>query len=134
MTIREFMRYHLPLVAYATLVLVLSSIPDLSVPIVTSFPSDKIAHFCEYAIFAGFTFRSFSRLMPKATSKLLLFCILFLTLFALADEYYQHFIPGRQTDLLDFAADIGGGFLVLFLLFDHFRRVNRPAGRTDPVD
>jgi VanZ family protein len=46
----------------------------------------------------------------------LLLSALFLTFFALLDETFQHFIPGRHYDLLDYVMDVGGAMFVLVIL------------------
>jgi len=122
---RDFLIFHLPFIAYSFLVVSLSSIPNLSVPQIEVIPFDKLVHFAEYAIFAAIAFRSFVRLFPNLQKKALLCSALFLSLFALADEIYQHFVPGRYSDPADFLADIGGSILVLILLYLRLRRNSR---------
>lgn len=125
MTGRDFLIFHLPFIAYSCLVITISSIPHLSAPQIEIIPFDKLAHFIEYAIFAAIAFRSFTRLFPDNPEKAFLYSALFLSLFALSDEIYQHFVPGRHSTLADFLADVGGSFLVLFLLYKRFRRNSR---------
>lgn len=125
MTKRDFLRFHLPLIAYSLVVITLSSIPNLSTPQLEIIPFDKLAHFAEYAIFAAIAFRSFARLFSDHPQKTFLYSALFLSLFALSDEIYQHFVPGRYMDPADFLADVGASFLVLILLYKRLRRNSR---------
>ncbi len=113
---RPFFIYHFPAIACATTIITLSSVPNLTVPEVRFLASDKVAHFIEYAVFAFLVYRSFSHLFTGRITRTFLFSGLFLSLFALTDEIYQHFIPGRFTDAYDFASDLIGAFLVLILL------------------
>ena len=70
---------------------------------------DKVAHFVEYGLFALLAYRSFSHFGPRMTGRRsLLFTVLFLSLFACLDEFYQRFIPGRQSELADLAVDLLG--------------------------
>lgn len=125
MTNRDFVKFHLPLIVYSCLVITISSIPNLSAPQLELIPFDKLAHFAEYAVFAAIAFRSFRGFFLENQRGVFLGSALFLSLFALADESYQSFVPGRHTDPADFLADIGGSFLVLILLYMRFRRNRR---------
>jgi len=110
----RFAWYHLPMIIYAAAIITVSSIPYLRTPEVKNFAFDKLAHFCEYAVFAVIVFRSFSnfrRLIP--VNRAFLFSVLFVAIFAAFDEYYQHFIPGRFSSAADAAADLTGALLVL---------------------
>jgi VanZ family protein len=121
---RKFLTYHLPLIVYAAMVLTLSSIPNLTGPKLRLVAFDKLAHFVEYAIFAFLAFRSFSRISPGIkTNFALLLSLLFLSLFALLDEIYQSFVPGRHMDPMDFLTDMFGAFLVLIFLWLRRRRL-----------
>jgi len=122
----RFLKYHLPLILYAGLILAVSSIPNLHPPRLRWLPSDKVAHFCEYAILALLAFRSFSNIGARTPIlRAALVSGLFLSLFALLDETYQKMIPGRHFDLMDYAVDLLGGLLVLLIL--SFRRQRRSA-------
>jgi len=122
---REFSIYHLPVLVFGILILGLSSIPDLSPPIKTSFPLDKVIHFIEYAGFAYLSIRStihlFSSLRPSIAY---LTAVLFVSLFAIADENYQRLIPGRTPDVLDVLSDLAGAFAVLTVVW---MRKTRPS-------
>lgn len=114
---RRFLLYHLPAIICAAAIIIISSIPKLKAPNL-GFPAfDKLAHFVEYAVFAFLTFRSFSRISRKMTmSWTFLLSVLFLSLFALLDEIFQHFVPGRHSDVYDFTMDILGALVVLIYL------------------
>lgn len=111
------MRYHLPALGYASLIIGLSSIPNLSPVEIKTVAFDKVAHFMEYAIFAFLVFRSISQIRrPISTRAIVISSAVFLTCFATLDELYQFTVPGRHMDPLDLAADIIGALLVLSLL------------------
>ncbi len=124
-----FMRYHLPPMLYALLVIGLSSIPNLKTPFLHKYPVDKILHFCEYAVFAGLTFRSFIRFpWLRTTQTVALAAIGGLALFAAGDELYQNFIPGRRPDIRDFSTDLLGAGLVVMIMWSIARRQPRDTG------
>lgn len=119
---RRFLWYHLPAILYGLMIIAVSSLrnlrpPDLDIP-----QFDKLIHLIEYAFFALLIFRSFYHLgrQPNLRRSLLL-SALFVSFFALADEIYQRFVPGRHSDWKDFVVDLLGALLVL-LLFGLFRR------------
>jgi VanZ family protein len=118
-----FAKYHLPIIVYSAVILGVSSIPDLKSPEVNLFPSDKVIHFLEYAVFALLTLRSTLR-WHRALSwrPAILTALVILAVFAAVDEVVQGFVPGRHTDLLDFGADLTGGFLVLGLSYWRLRK------------
>ncbi|MBD3404413.1 hypothetical protein GF420_16095 [candidate division GN15 bacterium] len=124
----RFAWYHLPVILYATLIIVASSIRDLATPQVRFLALDKLVHFIEYSIFAFITFRSFSHLGPRVSLNLAyLLCVLFVSIFALLDEFYQSFIPGRVMDIKDLAMDIGGAVLVATFFWLRRRRLSTGA-------
>jgi VanZ family protein len=123
----QFLVYHLPVILYAAVVLSLSSIPDLKGPSVRHIVLDKPAHFLEYALFGFLTFRSFSNMTSRITNNLAgLLSVLSLSLFALLDEYYQSFVPGRNYDTADLVTDILGAFLVISFLWLRKRKTGFP--------
>ena len=100
-------RLWVPVVAYAALIFVLSSIPNLKPP-TNVMNADKAAHFLEYALFglllfrAGrFTWSDRSAFLPIA------FTIMTGTIVAMSDEVYQGRV-GRQQSFHDFLADMSG--------------------------
>lgn len=112
----KFIKFHLPALLYAAGIIAVSSIHNLRLPQVGIADFDKLIHFLEYAVFAFLIFRSIYHISPKITLKqTLLFSALFLSFFALMDETYQYFIPGRHSDLWDFITDICGSLIVLTL-------------------
>jgi VanZ family protein len=111
---RRFAVYHLPMIAYAALILGLSSVPSFKLPHLKIIGLDKVAHFVEYGIFAGLTFRSFAHMsLGVKLSRALLLALAFIVVFAFLDESLQSLIPGRRPDPADFLTDLAGALLVL---------------------
>jgi len=113
-----FLRYHFPAMLYAVAILAVSCIPDLKSPEIRFLARDKVAHFVEYAIFAFLAFRSLSQLHNhQRIGRVALLTLMLLAGFGVVDELLQGFIPGRRSDIRDFAADLAGGSLVVVLLW-----------------
>ena len=127
--VKRIIWYHLPFIAYASLIIIISSIPNLKQPQLRFLAFDKIAHFVEYSIFAVLTFRSFSNLTAKLTvNHALIMSFVFLSVFAVIDEFYQRYIPGRYFDIFDILIDLLGAFLVLLILGKRLKTLNRETG------
>lgn len=126
---KKFLVYHFPTILYAFAIIAVSSIPDIRAPRLRFLAIDKLAHFVEYAVFSYLTFRSLSNLGTKTNvNRCLILSALFLCFFAVFDEYYQHLIPGRFSDIYDFFADLLGAFLVLIFFWVRLRRLKRTTG------
>ncbi|MFH1687443.1 MAG: VanZ family protein [bacterium] len=121
---RHFAWYHSPVILYAAIIIGVSSVPYLRTPQLQVIAFDKLAHLCEYAVFAFLVFRSFTH-MPKALNPqyAFLFAAAFVAAFAVFDEFCQQFVPGRFSSGLDIMADLAGGLLVL--AFFELRRRRR---------
>lgn len=98
--------------------------PDTSLPWF-----DKLAHFVEYALFAWLTFRSISNLrFVRSRTLAALISMVVLVGFASLDEYYQRYIPGRDSDSIDILSDTIGAAVVLAFLWI------RSRSRSNAVD
>ena len=130
-----FVKYHLPAIAYAALILAVSSVPSLKTPEVRFFAADKVAHFIEYAIFAFLAFRSLIHIPILSRTNLAVpAAVLLVAGFAYLDELYQRHIPGRHSDMNDYAADLAGALLVLGLTWlRHHRRSRATSNEPSEV-
>jgi len=108
-----FLRYRAPALAYAMLIFAISSLPSSMLPKSNIFSFDKIAHFLEFGLFGIFLFRAFRYPEPRGHPVLLTFAAGIL--WAGLDEIHQYFVPGRQCDIGDFAADAAGLFFFTVL-------------------
>jgi VanZ family protein len=116
-------------VLYAGAVIALSSIPYLNQPPIRILAADKIAHFIEYGIFAWLVFRSFSNISTDfPLGRAFVYSTAFIFIFALFDEFYQRFVPGRQFDIYDLVTDAGGALLVLLLVWTKKKRERPSSG------
>lgn len=114
--LRQFIVFHLPMLLYASLIVTLSSIPDMRTPVLTFKWGDKLAHLAEYGMFAFLAFRSFKVLAPGLhRTAALAMAMLFVGGFALVDEAYQSLVPGRYSDAYDLLYDLIGAACALGL-------------------
>lgn len=90
---------------YLIAILAASSIPGHSMPKIIILSPDKLLHLAEYFILGVLAYLSF-----KKFSKIL---VIGLILFAIMDEIWQSFIPGRWPSVFDVAADILGIMIVI---------------------
>jgi VanZ family protein len=128
----------IPAIAWALLMVMVSSIPNIRLPRELEFPLiDKVAHLFEYTIFGFLLAKSF-RLHWREWTRHLPAVAAVGVLFALADEYHQRLVPGRFFEVIDLAAD--GLGLVLGWLFLQIRPLRgsrafgwiyRPWGRSE---
>ena len=110
----------IPMLAAMGIIFFLSHQPHLSFDLEVSH-QDKIFHAIAYGVLAASTlfavlppgrrvFRSRSRLMLTGLG-VVLFCLFY----GISDEFHQSFIPGRESSLLDVAADTAGAVIVVSL-------------------
>jgi len=104
-----FMGFWLPVLLYVTVIFTLSSQPYLQPPLRFTL-SDKVAHVAEYLVLGLLLVRAM-RATLRVSRPLFaaMMAIGFVVLVGGADEFYQSFVPGRSSDILDFAADVAGG-------------------------
>ncbi len=115
-----------PLVLWVVFIFLASSIPDVpggynNLPEGT----DKVVHFIEYFVLSLFLYRG---IKGKAIgNKWLLLASILVIGFVLAclDELYQYTVPGRDSSIMDLAADFAGIFTGAILVL--YRRGRFPS-------
>lgn len=95
------------LIVYGIIILSVSSIPGHSIPRFVLLSWDKLLHIIEYS-FLGFL--SVSSFNDKSKNQIIIISIVCLC-FAILDEIWQSFIPGRFSSGLDVIAD-GIGIII----------------------
>jgi VanZ family protein len=99
----------IPPILYAALIFFLSS-ESRPLPELTSLMSDKILHGAEYAGLGLLLCRALRG--ERITWRLSIVCAIGLaSVYAGSDEWHQSFVPGRNSDVLDWIADTMGGAL-----------------------
>lgn len=116
----------LPFIIWVALVFAVSSIPHLAVPAL-GMPhwSDKVAHFIEYAVLAFLFYRGEGGERWRMGIPAWLLVIVATLAIASVDEYHQRYIPGRDSNILDWTADAVGiviGTLTGLVRFGAFSR------------
>jgi len=86
---------------YLLLILIGSSIPGKSVPIVFALTWDKLLHVIEYFLLGVLGYRAYENRHKHITILIATFGILF----GCIDEMWQSFIPGRYPSYYDVIAD-----------------------------
>jgi VanZ family protein len=97
-----------PVLLYCAIIFGLSSIS--SVPALPGHISDKTAHALLYSGLGFLVGRALSGGIGRpVTMRVLLIVLAFSALYGLSDEVHQLFVPLREFDLKDMAADVAGG-------------------------
>lgn len=110
----RFVLYRLPFLLYAAMMLSVSSIPKIPSPPL----SDKFWHTMEYGFFAFFLWRAIVAERRNYVSwKIVLPVLICGAAFGAFDEFYQSFVPGRESSIRDWYADIAGiSTMLIFLM------------------
>ena len=118
--LRLKVRRWLPPLAWAGVILFVTSLPGSAVPSQLG-PYDKIVHFGIYGLFAVFLSRDLAQVTGRWSAALLAIAIA--VAFGAADEWHQGFIPGRSTDIADWRADSIGaaGGALIFAFYSRLR-------------
>lgn len=105
--------------AWCALIFTLSHQPDPPGPSwLDAVPfADKIAHFLIYAVLCALLARAL-RLEPSALlrRRALVLAVACAVLYGVSDEWHQSFVPGRQPDVMDLAADALGALCAAGLI------------------
>ncbi len=114
---RDFLYWHLPVIAWGVMILILTSIPTLQPPHIGIKLEDKLYHFLVYFIFGFLLVRAFMRNVRDHLRRSSLLAALVGSAFGILDEWHQQFIAGRYCDGWDALADILG-VLTAIVLFN----------------
>ena len=95
-----------PPLAWAAVILVLTSIPVPSTPVDDVLGLDKLVHLVLYGVLGALAARAART--PSRARLPLLAALGAVILFAAADEWHQALVPGRSADPLDWVADAVG--------------------------
>ncbi len=105
-------RFYLPPIIYGILILTVSSIPLKAPSLKLGFQIDKLLHLLEYLIFAILIIRAFKNSTVKILrDNAFLITIIFIGLYGSLDEFYQSFIPNRDSSIFDAFFDTIGGLI-----------------------
>src|SRR3972149_3794674 len=87
---------------------------------------DKVAHFLVYGDFALLIFRGFTRTTGSNNFLLIAILTVILTVaYGLSDEFHQSFVPARDSDVKDIAADGIGAMAAMTIVYIRRRFLSR---------
>ena len=116
-----FVRYWLPVLAYVSTIFILSAQPRLQPPLHFQ-NSDKLMHLLEYGGLGWLFVRALRASQPARPWVWVSLLALGVGLgIGAGDEYFQSFIPGRESSVFDWLAD-GTGLTFAQLAFLAFAR------------
>ncbi|MFA5142536.1 MAG: VanZ family protein [Candidatus Omnitrophota bacterium] len=105
-----------PAILWAAVISGLSSMPGRDIPQIDIPHIDKLVHFAEFLILGFLTLRAVKSPGSNISlAKAVILSIIIISLYAALDEWHQHFIPGRTTDIVDFIMDITGAIAGMML-------------------
>ncbi len=105
--------------------------------VLDSFPLPaKVGHLCGYALLALLLYRASNGHLQGWNIRAAVVALSISLLYGLCDEYYQSYIPGRGSSLMDVAIDGAGAllFLGIFRLWLEIRKYLRSENREREKD
>ncbi len=126
---RIFWKIYWPPLAWAVVLFIQSSIPNVSSPIKLTKWDDKWIHAVIYFPLGFLLMRALRQAYPqRAVLRLALLTFVLGTLYGFSDELHQYFVPGRFSDWRDAVADAIGVALgsVGYLKFEKYQRTHQP--------
>ncbi|MFH1502300.1 MAG: VanZ family protein [Candidatus Eisenbacteria bacterium] len=112
-----------PAVVYVALIFAVSSIPGSLHGIIPFRVFDKVAHIVEFTGLGLFLTVAFRGTLPRASMRNVVLLVLVVGLsIGLLDELYQHLVPGRAVEFLDWVADTIGVVAGSTVAVIHYRR------------
>ncbi|HZX48301.1 MAG TPA: VanZ family protein, partial [Nitrospirota bacterium] len=121
---KRFLLFWGPVFLFAIFIFIMSSISSHEGN--DPFPHfDKFAHFLVYGAFALLIFRGFTRTIGSNNFLLIAILTVVVTVaYGVSDEFHQSFVPARDSDVNDIAADGIGAIAAMSVIY-LFRRFSR---------
>ena len=104
--------YWIPAAAWMGVIFYFSTLPESATPF-RYILSDKVTHAGEYFIFAFLIFFALQKTTQVRFSTSFWITLAWIAAYGLSDEIHQLYVPTRQFDVADLAADVSG-MVVLF--------------------
>jgi len=121
----------LPVIIWAVLIFIASSIPSDVIPPTEFFQMDKLLHAGVFGVFCGLFYRFLViKAEPMDDRRALLVSIFVTALYGASDEFHQFFVPGRAVDFYDWLADVIGAVVCVLIILT-VKRLRR-APRVEP--
>jgi VanZ family protein len=106
----------------------LSSQSTLPSPPVEIWNLDKLEHAAYYFLMAAFTIRALRSGQGWSRGRAAAFTVAAALLYGIADEWHQSFVPRRNADPFDVAADVAGALLAALSSEAIWRRLDSRTG------
>ncbi len=109
---KHFRLYWIPVISWAILIFLLSSISRFPKQLEPVFSVDKLAHTIEYAIFGFLLARGFYNSLEIKFKKFFrILAIICVIVYGITDEWHQSFVPFRTASPVDLLYDGIGGMI-----------------------
>ena len=125
---RQLLFYWVPVLLYVSVIFYVSSLSNPPAPLHFKF-ADKLYHLGEYGVLGLLLGRAIRRsASPYSMLAAAVMTVSLVMLIGAADEYYQSFVPGRDSSPYDWATDSAAAALSQLVLA-RFMRPRRKAAR-----
>ncbi|MBD3234894.1 MAG: hypothetical protein GF315_14315 [candidate division Zixibacteria bacterium] len=102
--------------SYAGFITYISSQPQLPTQDLGIDLGDKVMHVGAYFVFGIFWYKAFAAIKTNMRIPVIWIVFVYGMIFAAIDEFHQYFVPNREMEFLDFAADVLGIALAIILV------------------
>jgi VanZ family protein len=112
---------------WAGVIFYLSHLPGADIPPLF-YGEDKLLHAFVFGILGLFTLGAMKTTPDGYRPFQPWLAVILVTVYGVLDEFHQHFVPGRTTDIFDVIADAVGGMLGVWLLYRFIKaRLRTPS-------
>jgi VanZ family protein len=110
--LRNILKYQLPPILWILVTIIFAYIPDLFSSLKLPLGTDKIVHAGVYFVLCWLVQRAFYNqvILPPLKQNSFLGAFVFCCVYGILDEFHQHVLPGRASNMYDVLA-AGGGAL-----------------------
>jgi VanZ family protein len=114
----KFFKYHFPFLLCLALIFFESSFPVDAYPKVEIWGSDKLVHMGIYGLLAALTYISLihQEKFPYLLKHAFVFTVIICAVYGASDEFHQYFVPNRDCEFWDWAADFLGVMIMIVLI------------------
>lgn len=112
------LKYHIPFFFWLLVIFVESSFPSIDYPHTGIFQEDKLVHIGIFGLLGLLCYISLIHQdkFPALKSNLLLWTLIFTSLYGASDEFHQYFVPGRDCEFFDWVGDTIGAILAVLMI------------------
>jgi hypothetical protein len=116
---------------WAGLIFYLSTLPGADMPPMF-YGEDKLIHAIFFGILGFFALGAMKATADGYRAYQPVLALILVTIYGVLDEFHQHFVPGRSSDIYDVMADAAGGMFGVWLSYRLIKtRLRKPASVQD---